>query len=202
MKMYFAGEKSKAICQNCGLVSTTFQYRDVKLAQSHRLIKNILVGVCDTCDATVSTPAQSTPAIKAQRKRTAISIEALLPSPYLEALDLACLKINTHTALDMRKRLLLYYVHQHAHHQLDPQQSIKAHQHFLSIIPKDTRFPNKRLSMKVSQHMADEFDLVVTRFKQNKTNTLKTIVAEIKHDILDNNQLSQELHTLSLIADA
>lgn len=63
MKKYNAGDKSKALCPECGLVNTTFQYRDLTLEQSKKTVPNILVGVCDSCDSTVSTPAQSTPMI-------------------------------------------------------------------------------------------------------------------------------------------
>lgn len=63
MKKYNVGDKSKAICPECGLVDTTFQYRNLTLEQSKKTVSNILVGVCDSCDKTVSTPAQSTPMI-------------------------------------------------------------------------------------------------------------------------------------------
>ena len=63
MKKYNAGDKSKAICPECGLVETTFEYRDIFLEQHRKTVPNILVGVCDKCHQTVSTPAQSTPMI-------------------------------------------------------------------------------------------------------------------------------------------
>lgn len=64
MKSYVKGDKSKAVCPQCGLVSTTFQYRDLTLKDSSKVVENVLVGVCDNCDMTVSTPGQSTAEIK------------------------------------------------------------------------------------------------------------------------------------------
>lgn len=59
MTHYFSvGDRSQAICADCGLVSTTFKYREVILDE-YRLIKNVLVAVCDGCDKTVAIPNQS-----------------------------------------------------------------------------------------------------------------------------------------------
>lgn len=62
---YKLGGKSRAICDDCGLVETTFQYRDVPFRSGVGNVKNILVSVCDQCGAVVAIPAQSAPAIKA-----------------------------------------------------------------------------------------------------------------------------------------
>jgi hypothetical protein len=67
MKILSTGDKGKGICHKCGLVETTFRYRDVLLKKSKKIIPNILVGVCDNCGDTISTPAQSTEAIKMVR---------------------------------------------------------------------------------------------------------------------------------------
>ena len=65
MKLYAAGEKSKAICEDCGaLVSTTFVYRDVPFDDGHGVVKDVLASVCDQCDRVVALPAQSTPAVR------------------------------------------------------------------------------------------------------------------------------------------
>lgn len=199
MKIRFAGEKSKAMCENCGLVSTTFAYRDVPLAQSGKIVKDILVGVCDQCSSVLSTPAQSTSAIRAEREREQISIEAVLPSPYIEVLDLACQKISTKASQEMRKRLLLFYVHQYATGELDWKDASQAYRDFLPLIPKDIALPKKRISLRVSRKMADEFDGVVIAANQSKTSTLKFIIAAIKTDVLDKNSELKALKTMALI---
>lgn len=64
MKKLVVGDKSKALCSCCGLVNTTFQNRDFALEESKKVVPNILVGVCDKCNQTVSIPHQSTPIIQ------------------------------------------------------------------------------------------------------------------------------------------
>src|SRR5581483_11883041 len=94
-----------------GRVSTTFKYRDVPFSDGSGIAKKILVGVCDECGRIVSIPPQSTPSIKAARKATPVSIEAVLPAVYLDALDLACYRIDPASAQDFRKPLVMYYLH-------------------------------------------------------------------------------------------
>lgn len=62
--MYKIGDKSNAICFQCGLVSITFNLKDVPIRNSEKVVKDLLVGVCDSCEQVVSIPAQSTPKIK------------------------------------------------------------------------------------------------------------------------------------------
>ncbi|MEI6001993.1 hypothetical protein H3V53_34150 [Paraburkholderia bengalensis] len=69
-KIFQEGEKSKAICAHCAeLVDTTFIRRDVAFSDGDGIAWNILVAVCDVCDRAVTTPAQSTPAIREVRQR-------------------------------------------------------------------------------------------------------------------------------------
>lgn len=62
MPIYKPGDKSKALCPTCGIVSTTFKNRNITI-QNKQLL-NVLVGVCDKCSTTVSLPAQITPIVK------------------------------------------------------------------------------------------------------------------------------------------
>lgn len=68
-KVFYEGEKSQAICENCeGLVSSTFLYRHVPFSDGSGIVYNLLAGVCDRCDSVVSIPASSTPQVKAARE--------------------------------------------------------------------------------------------------------------------------------------
>lgn len=58
------GDIKSTLCYRDGRVSASFQYRDVPVSNSHCVVKNILVGVCDTCQDVIIIPAQSTPVIK------------------------------------------------------------------------------------------------------------------------------------------
>lgn len=68
MKLYRAGDKSKALCGACETaVSTTFAYRDVPFDDGLGTVKDVLAAVCDQCGAVAAIPAQSTPAIRQSR---------------------------------------------------------------------------------------------------------------------------------------
>lgn len=61
--MYKEGQKSKAICPHCdGVKNTTFLIKNYSI--NGTVIKDILVGVCDSCEEIITIPAISTEKIK------------------------------------------------------------------------------------------------------------------------------------------
>lgn len=62
------GEKSSAICCDCGLVSTTFAVRDVPFEDGIGVAEGIMTCVCDGCGIVVAIPALSTPQIASARR--------------------------------------------------------------------------------------------------------------------------------------
>jgi ABC-type ATPase with predicted acetyltransferase domain len=120
----------------------------------------------------------------------------------LEALDLACYQIDLNATVEFRKRILLYYVHQFASGKLNIERLSKAHEAMLKSFPSNQNFIKKRLSMKVSKMMVDEFNKIVDQTSLSKTVLLKSLVAEIKSDILDKGTPKRiaELKTLSFMA--
>lgn len=66
--VYNPGDKSRAICEGCAkAVATTFVYRDIAFDDGSGVVRDILVAVCDACEAIAAVPAQSTPAIRQAR---------------------------------------------------------------------------------------------------------------------------------------
>jgi hypothetical protein len=193
MKLLFQGDKSKAICENCGPTSTTFFYKDVVLSESKKLVKDILAGMCDSCGSVVSIPSQSTPAIKKEREKATLSIEAVLPAPYIEVLDMAAFKISNNATTEMRKYLILAYLHKHLLHKKKPCDWMI----FENLFKNQLVLPMKRLSIKVSPSSQSNFLNIQQSFNLSKTDTIKAIVAEIKLDILDNNHIEPEIETLA-----
>jgi dynactin complex subunit len=60
MKTVKTGDKSKAICHECEcVVETTFMIRDVALSDNSAIVENLLIAVCNNCDAVVALPQQS-----------------------------------------------------------------------------------------------------------------------------------------------
>ncbi len=189
MKLLFQGDKGKAICEHCGPVTTTYLYRDVPLSESAKVVKDILVGVCEQCQSVASIPAQSTPAIQAERRKATQSIEAVLPAPYIEVLDMAAFKISHAATTEMRKYLILAYLHKYLDGKSMPSDWVTFEKTFV----QRAKLPTKRLSIKVSPQMERDFRGVTQRFAMSKTNTLKTIIHEIKEDILDKGLVSPEI---------
>ena len=66
--IYNPGDKSRAICEGCAkVVATTFVYRDIAFDDGSGVVRDILVAVCDACEAIAAVPAQSPPAIRQAR---------------------------------------------------------------------------------------------------------------------------------------
>lgn len=89
MRLLREGYRRKAICPACERrVNTHYEYRTVHLEQTGVDVENVLVGVCDVCDRTVSIPAQSMPKLKEARKRSITVFNARLPQHLDDALYL------------------------------------------------------------------------------------------------------------------
>jgi hypothetical protein len=203
MKLIVEGDHSKAICSHCAaLVSTSFKRRDVPFSDGKGIVKDILVGVCDRCDRIVSTPAQSTPAIKAAREKALIPVEAQLPAIYLDALDLACYRIDPLVTPDFRKRLLMYYVSKSKKNAQWSKSLLDAMKHKRGFEGEGKSMSRRRFSMKVSQSMADQIEVVMADTKLNKTELIKSIVLQIVEDIItpDIPKHLDELQTLASVA--
>jgi hypothetical protein len=86
MVIHKDGDKSKAICENCGrIVATTFRYADFVVNGSK--VPDVLQGFCDVCGESVSLPHQSTFRIKEYRENNySHSLEFRIPSHFTDIL--------------------------------------------------------------------------------------------------------------------
>ena len=203
MKILQEGDKGRAICDRCaGIVATTFVRRDVPFSDGSGLAKNILVGACDTCGQTVSIPAQSTPAIGRARKETATSIEANLPAIYLDVLDCAVRAVDSRASTDFRRMLVTYFVHKAAGSAREARRLQSLHREAAKRFPERRGLARRRLSMKVSARMNEEFEALQERTALSTTELLKSVVVGIQDRILEQPEaaLLEELRTLSVIA--
>lgn len=65
MKIWYAGDKSKAGCSHCRkIVTTTFSYQDVPFESGIGVATGIMAATCDECGQVAAIPPQSTPAIR------------------------------------------------------------------------------------------------------------------------------------------
>jgi hypothetical protein len=204
MQFFSEGDKSKAICSNCkGVRTTIFAYRDVPFSDGDGIVKSILVGVCEQCDNVASIPAQSTPAISKARHKLSESVEAMLPAPYLDLLDLACFKIDPEASLDLRKGLLMYYVHQFAVGSFDLNR-LKKSSEKLALRPAMESKIRRRLSIKTSSRMVMEMANVAKSSSMQKTATIKAIIGAIQEDIVNEGspELIRNIRDYAILATA
>jgi hypothetical protein len=69
MRIFHEGHVERAVCDVDGVVTVTFRYRDVSFSDGSGVVRDLLVGVCDTCDEVILSPPQSLRAISADRNR-------------------------------------------------------------------------------------------------------------------------------------
>ena len=204
MKLYMPGEKGKAICEQDGQVSTTWRYRDVSFSDSSGVARKILAGVCDHCGKVVSIPPQSTPSIRAARKGAQVSIEAILPAVYLDALDLACWRIDPDASQESRKPLLMHYLHGSSLSKAAMQRLARASREtgVFSRAAKSVT-ERKRLSMKVSPAMSRTVERLAEATRLSKTDLIKGAIVQISEEIVGPERPArlEELKSLALFAN-
>jgi len=182
MKLHYAGEKGRAVCERDGLTATTFAYRDVPFSDSAGVVKDILVSVCDKCGEVVGIPPQSTPAIKARRELATRSIEANLPAAYFDALNLACFRIDSTVREDFHKYLLIYYVHTLGKDEKKIRSLCRIKPS--AAFAKATNAKRRRLSLKVTPSIYKEFDAMTEIAGVTRTHLIKCLVHKIDQDII------------------
>lgn len=200
MKVYHPNDKGSAICHRDGRVSTTFAYRDLPFRDGRGTVKNILVGVCDTCGDAIVIPAQSSPAISAARKHVEHSVEINVPAFYVDLLDAASTRVASNATPDFRKRLLIYYINRYATglEKSSELEHLMETSPLASVVIKG--MPNKRLSMKLSDLASERMATVMDQAKLTKTDLIKSLVAKINDDIVLPKQ-PKHLSELTTIAE-
>lgn len=204
MKLFREGDKSKAFCKSCArIVGTTFARRDVPFSDDAKMVaKEILVGVCDVCGSTVSIPAQSTPAISKVRKEKAESIEARLPAIYVDVLDYAAHSIDVEASTEFRKTLLTFFVHRAANRSEAASSLISSHEKAKLEFPEIRGGTRRRLSLKVAPRINEDFRNLTIGTKLTTTEIIKSVVYEIRGDVLENPkpELISQLRTISAVS--
>jgi len=205
MKVYKKGEKSKAICNDCGaLVSTTFTYRDVPLDDGESLVKNVMASVCDQCDRVVALPAQSIPAVRRSREIADVSVEVMLSAPDMEILDLATWRIDPDSVLRLRKPLLAYYIQRlsgdpAAIARLQAKSSAR-----ISLVSKEMNIPKRRLSMKFAPKTDASMQDLMKASGLNKSHLIRGIIHEIDDDLVrpENPKDLEKLREIAMVVVA
>ena len=177
MKIYKVGDKQKAVCESCqSLTDATFMLRDVPFSDGSGTVKNVLAGVCDSCNEVVLIPHQSTPAIKKQLDTHKKAVETRVPAHMVDMLNLASMELGGST--DFSNALIKYYLHNLS----EQKTSVKGLTKYLeSDLAKGVA--QKRISLKGRQ-VSKEIDNI--KFKTSigsTTDVLKAVVLKINDDV-------------------
>ena len=185
MKVYKAGEKSKAICEDCGaLVSTTFAYRDVPFDDGTGEVKDVLASVCDQCGRVVALPAQSTPAVRRAREIADVPLEVMLSAPDMELLDLATWRIDPESGPRLRKPLLAYYIHRLSRDPAAVERLLAKAAVRGPKVPRSVKIPKRRLSMKFAPKTDTSIRNLMKASGLSKSHLIRSIVHEIEDDLV------------------
>ncbi len=184
MKLIVEGEKSMRECSNCNsIVPTTFKYADVPFSDGVGMATNILVGVCDCCGQVVSTPPQSTPAIRQSRAKALHSVEVKVPLALVDAVNMAAFEIDVDFSQEFRKKAIWYFVRWYATEKPDSFISAKS-QHIADI--EKLGQPRGRFSFKVSKAMSDDLKKACEALGENQTETIKIAAITFYKKIVEN----------------
>lgn len=200
MKIWYAGDKSKALCEKCQkVVATTFGYHDVPFESGIGVAKQIMAATCDECGTVVAIPPQSTPAIRVARETASKPLEVVIAAPFIDALDLASYRIDPSLGVILRKPLIAYFVHRSLNDaSLVTRLSRNVDVHKAKWASwRDA--PSKRLSMKVTPRVSDEFEELTEKCALSKTTLVKSIVMDITSEIVEPEepQMMPELRRLA-----
>jgi hypothetical protein len=195
MKIYKVGDKQKAVCESCqSLTDATFMLRDVPFSDGSGTVKNVLAGVCDSCNEVVLIPHQSTPAIKKQLDTQKKAVETRVPAHMVDMLNLASMELGGST--DFSNALIKYYLHNLSEQKTSVKDLIK---YLESDLAKGVA--QKRISLKGRQ-VSKEIDNI--KFKTSigsTTDVLKAVVLKINDDVFVHPK-TQLINSLKSVAAA
>jgi len=180
MKIVKVGDTTKAACHHCqSFQNVTFQLRNTPFSDGSGVVKNVLVGVCDSCDSVAVLPQQSTPMVKKQLETQRRGLESRVPAHMIDILNLASDEIGGGT--DFVPSLMKFYIHSLVNSDISPQ-GISDYLNTGLARGK----AQKRISIK-GRHVAEELEQLkkITNIRAT-TDLIKSIVLKINDDLLVN----------------
>jgi hypothetical protein len=180
MKIVKEGDKRQVVCPKCGLSHATYALRDIDFSDNSGTVKNVLAGVCDSCNEVVSIPKQSTAKVKAEYNKVKIPVDVRVPAHYLDILTVASQIIEPSLTENFNKPLVLYYLHALSSGRYSAE-------NLGSLLSADIAKAkaSKRLSLKLNQNSLDEIDsLMKTQGLKNNTEVFKSLILKINEDIV------------------
>lgn len=174
------GDEERAECGVCEAFRTvSYQLRDVPFDDGSGVVKNVIAGVCKTCDSVAVIPFQSVPAIKKQLQIQRKAVESRVPAHMIDLLNMASAELGA--SPDFVPLLLKYYIY---HLASSPEAAMRVVTMLTSELA--TGMANKRLSLKGREIGNDIEKLKSLSHIDNTTELLKGVVLTIHNDLLVN----------------
>lgn len=174
------GDEERAACGVCeAFRMVSYQLRDVPFDDGSGVVKNVIAGVCKTCDSVAVIPFQSVPAIKKQLQIQRKAVESRVPAHMIDLLNMASAELGA--TPDFVPLLLKYYIH---HLASSPEAAMRVVTNLTSELA--TGMANKRLSLKGREIGNDIEKLKSLSHIDNTTELLKGVVLTIHNDLLVN----------------
>jgi len=195
MKILKVGDAQKAACNQCKrFENVTYRLRTVPFSDGKGVVKNVLVGVCDSCNSVAVLPHQSSPVVKKQLEVRRRSLESRVPAHMVDILNLASVELSGGT--DFVPGLIKFYIHALANNDISPRGLSK----YLANDLAGGK-AQKRISIK-GRHVAEELNHLkeITKI-ESTTDLIKGVVLKINDDVLVNKKL-KTIRTLKIIVAA
>lgn len=178
MKILKVGDTTKVACNRCqSFQNTTFKLRDTPFSDGSGIVKNVLVGICNSCDSVVVLPHQSTPAVKNQIEVQRKTLESRVPAHMVDILNLATNELGAGS--EFIPSMIKFYIHSLANKDISSSDISK---YLNSELAKGKA--QKRISLK-GRYVAEELSCLKNMTKiQATTDIIKGIILKINDDIL------------------
>lgn len=194
MNIVKVGDSQKAACGECqSFQPVTFALRDVPFSDDSGLVKNVLVGVCDTCDAVAVLPHQSTPAVQKQLQVQRKALESRVPAHMIDILNLASTALSGGT--EFVQSLVKYYIYALAVGDMSLEGFTESLKHDLA-----QGKAQKRLSLKGRKVGEQVETLKALTELSSTTDIIKGIVLKIHQDVLVNKDEDTLCRLRSIVA--
>lgn len=180
MKILKVGDTKKAACNRCkSFQDVTFKLRDVPFSDGTGIVKNVLVGVCNTCDSIAVLPHQSAPAVKKQLEVQRKSLESRVPAHMIDILNLVSEELGG--GIEFVPSIMKFYIHSLSNNSISPTNISR----YLNTDLAEG-VAQKRISIK-GRHLDEELQhlKLVTKIKST-SDLIKSVVLKINDDVLVN----------------
>jgi hypothetical protein len=179
MKIWKAGDRSRAICDRCEkVVETRFEYRTYSLDQPRIDVDDVLVAVCTTCNGVAAVPFQSSPKLNEARKSADAPLEARIPRHLDDVLGVVASHYGRNDS-EFRSVVLRYYLHA-----LAGSEEFARHVRELASGELARGTANERLSLKVQKPvLAEAWDRARGVGIRTKTEMVKGAIVAAAEDL-------------------